>query len=212
MKIADMNWMQVEAYLRGDDRCVLPIGSTEQHAQLSLALIAILAERVAVEAAEPLGVPGLSGDALRPDSVFFRLPGHRVSACRNSARRHARCDRLRAPCRVPPRPDRQRPWRKCARGCVRPGADGQVYRDVGQVPQLVECAEDMGQGSGHRHIRIARQLDGELSLGRGWRTSRSRRPQRRRPTGSSCASHRPKTRGASSATAASAATTRSRTR
>jgi creatinine amidohydrolase len=52
-----MNWMQVEAYLRGDDRCVVPIGSTEQHAQLSLCVDAILAERVAVEAAEPLGVP-----------------------------------------------------------------------------------------------------------------------------------------------------------
>ena len=57
MKIADMNWMQVESYLRGDDRCILPIGSTEQHAQLSLCVDAILAERVSVEAAEPLGVP-----------------------------------------------------------------------------------------------------------------------------------------------------------
>src|SRR5215212_7179033 len=57
MRIADMNWMQVEAYLAADDRCVLPIGSTEQHAQLSLCVDAILAERVAVEAAEPLGVP-----------------------------------------------------------------------------------------------------------------------------------------------------------
>jgi creatinine amidohydrolase len=29
-----MNWMQVEDYLRHDDRAVLPIGSTEQHAYL----------------------------------------------------------------------------------------------------------------------------------------------------------------------------------
>jgi creatinine amidohydrolase len=57
MRISDMNWMQVEAHLTGDDRCVLPIGSTEQHAHLSLAVDLILAERVAVEAAEPLGVP-----------------------------------------------------------------------------------------------------------------------------------------------------------
>ena len=57
MQIADMNWMQVETYLKSDDRCVLPIGSTEQHAQLSLCVDKILAERVAVEAAEPLGVP-----------------------------------------------------------------------------------------------------------------------------------------------------------
>src|SRR4051812_37068207 len=52
-----MNWMMVEECLRRDDRCVLPLGSTEQHAYLSLAVDSILAERLAVEAAEPLGVP-----------------------------------------------------------------------------------------------------------------------------------------------------------
>lgn len=52
-----MNWSQVEAYLRDDDRCILPVGSTEQHAQLSLCVDAILAEKVSVEAAEPLGIP-----------------------------------------------------------------------------------------------------------------------------------------------------------
>ena len=57
MKIAGMNWMQVEEYLERDDRAVVPIGSTEQHAYLSLATDSLLAERVAVEAAEPLGVP-----------------------------------------------------------------------------------------------------------------------------------------------------------
>ncbi|TQF80799.1 creatininase family protein [Elioraea sp. Yellowstone] len=57
MLVREANWMQVEAWLRRDDRCVLPIGSIEQHAHLSLAVDAILAERVAAEAAEPLGVP-----------------------------------------------------------------------------------------------------------------------------------------------------------
>ena len=57
MRIADMNWRMVEDWTRHDDRCVLPIGSTEQHAGLSLATDAINAERVAQEAAEPLGVP-----------------------------------------------------------------------------------------------------------------------------------------------------------
>jgi creatinine amidohydrolase len=51
--------MQLEEYLRGDDRIVLPIGSTEQHAYLSLATDSILAERAAVEAAETFGVPVL---------------------------------------------------------------------------------------------------------------------------------------------------------
>ncbi|MGL4325122.1 MAG: creatininase family protein, partial [Beijerinckiaceae bacterium] len=45
-----MNWMQVEAHARRDDRAVLPIGSTEQHAWLSLCVDAILAERVALDA------------------------------------------------------------------------------------------------------------------------------------------------------------------
>lgn len=57
MRIRDMNWMQVEAYLERDDRAVVPLGSTEQHAQLSLMVDCILSERVAVDAAEPLGVP-----------------------------------------------------------------------------------------------------------------------------------------------------------
>ncbi len=48
--------MQVEEYLRRDDRAVLPLGSTEQHATLSLATDSILAERVAVAAADALGV------------------------------------------------------------------------------------------------------------------------------------------------------------
>ncbi|MDX6493311.1 MAG: creatinine amidohydrolase, partial [Gaiellaceae bacterium] len=51
--------MKLEAYLENDDRIVLPLGSTEQHAYLSLATDSILAERIAVEAAEPLGVPVL---------------------------------------------------------------------------------------------------------------------------------------------------------
>jgi creatinine amidohydrolase len=51
--------MQVEDYLQRDDRIVLPVASTEQHAYLSLGTDCILAERVSVEAAEPLGVPVL---------------------------------------------------------------------------------------------------------------------------------------------------------
>lgn len=57
MKVADMNWRDVEAAAARDPRCVLPIGSTEQHAQLSLCVDLILAEKVATEAAEPLNIP-----------------------------------------------------------------------------------------------------------------------------------------------------------
>ena len=57
MKISDMNWLQVEQYLASDDRAVVPIGSTEQHAYLSLSVDSILSEQVAVDAAMPLNVP-----------------------------------------------------------------------------------------------------------------------------------------------------------
>jgi len=75
MRIRDMTWMQVEAYLERDDRCVLPLGSTEQHAFLSLATDAILAESVAIDAAQPLGVPvfPVLGYGLTP--YFMAFPG-----------------------------------------------------------------------------------------------------------------------------------------
>ena len=56
-RISDMNWMQVEQYLQHDDRAILPLGSTEQHSFLRLTVDCILPERIAVDAAEPLGIP-----------------------------------------------------------------------------------------------------------------------------------------------------------
>src|SRR5690242_3453715 len=75
MRIAEMNWMQVEEYLQRDDRAVIPLGSVEQHAYLSLATDAILAERVAVEAAEPLGVPVFPALAYGVTPYFLAFPG-----------------------------------------------------------------------------------------------------------------------------------------
>jgi creatinine amidohydrolase len=70
-----MNWMQLESYLERDDRIVLPLGSTEQHAYLSLATDSILADRVSVEAAEPLGVPVLPALAYGLTPYFAAYPG-----------------------------------------------------------------------------------------------------------------------------------------
>lgn len=79
MRIRDLNWMQLEEYLEQDDRIVLPVGSTEQHAYLSLETDNILAERASVEAAEPLGVPvlpalayGVTGFTAYPGSPTLR--------------------------------------------------------------------------------------------------------------------------------------------
>ena len=66
--------MQLEAYLERDDRIVLPVGSTE-HAYLSLETDNVLAERVAAEAAEPLGVPVLPALAYGLTPSFAAYPG-----------------------------------------------------------------------------------------------------------------------------------------
>ena len=75
MRISELNWGQVEEYLRGDDRCVVPLGCTEQHAQLSLSVDSILSERVAVEAAAPLGVPVFPVVAYGLTPYFMAYPG-----------------------------------------------------------------------------------------------------------------------------------------
>ncbi|HEU5103581.1 MAG TPA: creatininase family protein [Roseiflexaceae bacterium] len=75
MRISDMHWQQVEAYLAHDDRAVLPLGSTEQHAYLSLSVDSILSERVAVAAAEPLSVPVFPALAYGITPYFRAFPG-----------------------------------------------------------------------------------------------------------------------------------------
>ena len=75
MKISDMNWMQVADQLSHDDRILLPLGSTEQHAYLSLSVDSILAERIAVEAAEPLSLPVLPVLAYGITPYFRAYPG-----------------------------------------------------------------------------------------------------------------------------------------
>lgn len=75
MRVSSMNWMQVEQWLRRDDRCVLPVGCTEQHAYLSLSTDSILAERVAADAAEPLGVPVFPAIAYGITPYFAAYPG-----------------------------------------------------------------------------------------------------------------------------------------
>ena len=70
-----MNWMQVEAYLQDDDRAVLPLGSTEQHSYLRLTVDCILPERVAADAAEPLGIPVFPVLSYGVTPYFREFPG-----------------------------------------------------------------------------------------------------------------------------------------
>ena len=75
MRISEMNWMMVKEYRRRDDRAVLPLGCTEQHAYLSLSTDSILAERLAIEAAEPVSVPVFPVLAYGITPYFRAFPG-----------------------------------------------------------------------------------------------------------------------------------------
>jgi creatinine amidohydrolase len=75
MRITSMHWQQVEEYLRHNDLAVVPLGSTEQHAYLSLSTDSILSERVAADAADPLGVPVFPVVAYGLTPHFRAFPG-----------------------------------------------------------------------------------------------------------------------------------------
>lgn len=70
-----MNWMQAEECLKTDDRAVVPLGSTEQHAYLSLLVDTLIAERLAREAAEPLGIPVFPALPYGFSPYFSAFPG-----------------------------------------------------------------------------------------------------------------------------------------
>lgn len=75
MRIDSCHWQQVEEYLKHDDRCVIPLGCTEQHAYLSLATDSLLAFKVAVEAAEPLRVAVFPVQPYGVTPTFVAFPG-----------------------------------------------------------------------------------------------------------------------------------------
>lgn len=75
MRVSESNWFEIEAKLSEDDRCVLPLGSTEQHAYLSLSVDSILSEKIAADAAEPLGVPVFPAVPYGMTPYFMAFPG-----------------------------------------------------------------------------------------------------------------------------------------
>lgn len=56
MNFAELNWMQVEAYLAEDDRLIVLIGATEQHGYLSLLTDILIPQTLAEAASEQTGV------------------------------------------------------------------------------------------------------------------------------------------------------------
>ncbi|WOJ95601.1 creatininase family protein [Congregibacter brevis] len=92
MKISESNWFEIEEYLERDDRCVLPLGSTEQHAFLSLSVDSILSERMARDAAEPLNIPVFPAVPYGVTPYFMGFPG--TVSLRTSTYEAVLCDVL----------------------------------------------------------------------------------------------------------------------
>jgi creatinine amidohydrolase len=79
MRLSEMTWPEVEAYLQDSTGVLLPTGSTEQHGPIGLiGTDAICAEAVALGAAEAVGAPGAIVAptlALAPAQFNLGFPG-----------------------------------------------------------------------------------------------------------------------------------------
>jgi len=75
MRVDALTWQAIEDYLAHDDRVVIPIGSTEQHGYLRLGTDSVIAERLALEAAQPLGVAVLPVLPYGHTPLFAAYPG-----------------------------------------------------------------------------------------------------------------------------------------
>jgi creatinine amidohydrolase len=81
MRIEDLNWMEVEEYLKHDDRLVLVIGACEQHGYLSLlsdvkiplALADAASERTGILVAPPLNFGASPYFLAYPGTISLRL-------------------------------------------------------------------------------------------------------------------------------------------
>jgi hypothetical protein len=138
------------------------VGSIEQHGYLSLAVDAILAERVAVEAAEPLGVPvfpvlnyGITPYFLKyPGTVSLRLETYqRIVADILESLTAAGFTRILFV---------NGHGGNIPGGSIPAGVDERASGRHREMAQLVERAEDVGGGD--------RDRSGGLTTRPGWRT------------------------------------------
>jgi creatinine amidohydrolase len=89
MLLEDLNWMDVEEYLKHDDRIILVTGSCEQHGYLSLlsdvrepmAIATAAAERENVLVAPPLNLGVSSYFAAYPGTISLSVETHNRVAC-----------------------------------------------------------------------------------------------------------------------------------
>ena len=155
-------WWRTGSAMTTAARC--PLGSTEQHAGLSLATDAILAERVAAEAAEPLGIPVFPALPYGLTPYFTAFPGTvTLRVATYAAVLRDVLDSLK-----------QAGFRRVlivnGHGGNQPAGGDRAGMDDGQsrracaLPRLVARAAHRRGGAGDRSGGEPRELDGELPL------------------------------------------------
>ncbi|GAP15220.1 uncharacterized protein, putative amidase [Longilinea arvoryzae] len=75
MRLEEMNWMDVEAYLKHDDRILLIIGACEQHGYLSLLTDSKVPQALADAASQQTGVLVAPALNFGVSPYFLRYPG-----------------------------------------------------------------------------------------------------------------------------------------
>ena len=75
MRMEDLNWMDVEAYLKNDDRLILIIGATEQHGYLSLVSDVRIPQALADAASQQTGILVAPSLNFSSSPYFLDYPG-----------------------------------------------------------------------------------------------------------------------------------------
>lgn len=75
MRLEDLNWMDVEAYLKGDDRLILIVGACEQHGYLSLLTDIRIPQALADAASRQTGVLVAPPLNFGISPYFMKYPG-----------------------------------------------------------------------------------------------------------------------------------------
>ena len=75
MRIEDLNWMDVEEYLKNEDRLILVIGATEQHGYLSLASDVRIPQALADAASQATGILVAPPLNFGSSPYFLEYPG-----------------------------------------------------------------------------------------------------------------------------------------
>jgi creatinine amidohydrolase len=75
MRLEDLNWFDVEKYLKTDDRLIIVLGACEQHGYLSLATDARIPQALADAASQQIGVLVAPAVSFGASAYFLSYPG-----------------------------------------------------------------------------------------------------------------------------------------